>query len=372
MRLTWAEIDIEAIEHNLRTLRHTVHPAKIIAIVKANAYGHGIVRVARAAVDAGADYLGVGFLEEGMLLRRRGFSTPILVLGGVLFHQVHEFIINHLDLTVSSLGLAYAVNREAEILGKIARIHLKFDTGFNRIGMHYAKASDIFERLKPLKNIDIVGIYSHFATADDPATDYTGIQFDRFQAVLEAATRWEIAPTYRHIACSGAILYHSQTFCNMVRVGLAMYGLYPTLASPRVLDLKPVLSFKSRVVFLKTLPPGEPVSYGGTFVTSGITRVATIPVGYGDGYTRRLSNNADVLIRGKRFPVIGNICMDQIMVNLGDDATVEVGDEVVLYGRQGNECIPVEEIARRADTIPYEITTWLARRVPRVCINTKD
>jgi len=372
MRLTWAEIDIEAIRHNLGVLRHTVHPAKIIAIVKANAYGHGIVRIARAAVESGADYLGVGFLEEGLLLRRRGFKVPILVLGGVLFHQVHQFIVNRLDITVSSLGLAYAVNREAEILGKTARIHLKFDTRFNRIGMHYAKASDIFERLKPLKNIEIVGIYSHFATADEPESEYALIQFKRFQSVLDAAAKWNIDATYRHIACSGAIMYYDQTYSNLVRVGLAMYGLYPSLNSPRSLNLKPVLSFKSRVVFLKTVPAGEPVSYGGTYVTTDTVRIATVPVGYGDGYTRRLSNNADVLIRGRRFPVIGNVCMDQIMVNLDRDESIEVGDEVVLYGRQGNECIPVEEIADRCGTIPYEITTWLARRVPRVCTNDRD
>lgn len=372
MRLTWAEIDIEAIHHNLGVIRHKTHPAKIVAIVKANAYGHGIVRVARAAVDAGADYLGVGFLEEGLLLRRRGFKIPILVLGGVLFHQVQQFLTNKLDITVSSLGLAYAVNREAEILNRTARIHLKFDTGFNRIGMHYAKAADIFERLKPLKNIEIVGIYSHFSTSDEPHSDYTELQFKRFKDVIQSAESFDIKPQYRHIGCSGAILYYPSTYCNMVRAGLAMYGLYPSDSSSRPFKLKPVLSFKSRVVFLKTVPAGEPVSYGGTFVTEKNTLIATVPVGYGDGYTRRLSNNAEVLIRGQRFPVIGNICMDQIMVDLGDTQTIEVGDEVVLYGRQGNEVITVEDIARKADTIPYEITTWLARRVPRVCINTPD
>jgi len=372
MRLTWAEIDIEAIQHNLEVIRQAVHPAEIIAIVKANAYGHGIVRSARAAVDVGISYLGVGFLEEGLLLRRRGFKVPILVLGGILFHQVQQFIVNKLDVTVSSLGLAYAVNKEAEKLGKTARIHLKFDTGFNRIGMHYAKAGNIFERLIPLKNIEIVGIYSHFANSDDPDSNYTEIQYERFRQILETAHKWGIKPKYRHIACSGAILYHNHTFCNMVRAGLAMYGLFPSIKSLRTLNLKPVLSFKSRVVFLKTIPAGEPVSYSGTFVTSQDTRIATIPVGYGDGYTRRLSNNADVLIRGKRFPVIGNICMDQIMVNLNNDQTIETGDEVVLYGSQGSEFIPVEEIAERAGTIPYEVTTWLARRVPRICTNAVE
>lgn len=372
MRLTWAEIDIGAMQHNLNLIQQTVKPSQVLAIVKANAYGHGIIRTARIAVDTGISYLGVGFLEEGLLLRRRGFKVPILVLGGLLFHQVQDFIVNKLDVTVSSLGLAYAVNREAEALGKIARVHLKFDTGFNRIGMHYSKAADIFERLLPLKNIEVIGIYSHFANSDEPVSDYTDIQFQRFVSVLETAATWGIRPIYRHVACSGAIMYHHHTFCNMVRAGLAMYGLYPSLESLHTIDLRPVLSFKSRVVFIKTIPAGEPVSYSGTYVTTGDTRIATIPVGYGDGYTRRLSNNADVLIRGKRFPVIGNVCMDQIMVDLKNDENIETGDEVVLYGCQGTECIPVEEIAERAGTIPYEITTWLARRVPRICVGNSE
>ena len=372
MRLTWAEINLAAIHHNLNEIRMKIGEAKIIAIVKANAYGHGIIRTAKAAVDANVAYLGVGFLEEGLLLRRRGFKIPILVLGGVFFHQVQEFIHNNLDITISSLGLAYAVNREAQILNKTARVHLKFDTGFNRIGMHYDKANEIFKRLIPLRNLQIVGIYSHFANSDEPDTGYTDIQYHRFCHVLETAEKWNIKPRYRHIACSGAIFYHNQTYCNMVRAGLAMYGLYPSLNSPKTMNLKPVLSFKSRVVFLKTIPAGEPVSYAGTFVTDRTTRIATVPVGYGDGYTRRLSNNVEALIHGKRFPVIGNICMDQIMVDLNGDDSIKTGDEVVLYGRQGDAYISVEEIADRAGTIPYEITTWLARRVPRIYSDVLD
>ncbi len=372
MRLTWAEINLAALRHNLQLIQQTVQPAKVIAIVKANAYGHGIIRVSRTAVEAGVEYLGVGFLEEGLLLRKRGFKVPILVLGGVLFHQVNQFIHNKLDITVSSLGLAYAVNKEAEQMGKTARIHLKFDTGFNRIGMHYANADEVFKRIIPLKNIKIVGIYSHFANSDEPENAYTDIQFDRFQQVIASAHKWGINPDFIHIACSGAIFYYKNMFCNMVRAGLAMYGLYPSINSIRTLDVIPILSFKSRVVFLKTVPVGEPISYGGTFVTSRPTRIATIPVGYGDGYTRRLSNNADVLIRGKRFPVIGNVCMDQIMVDLKDDTTIETGDEVVLYGRQGQAMISVEEIAEKVGTISYEVTTWLARRVPRVSRETLE
>jgi len=337
MRLTWAEINLNAIENNLTHIRKRVSPAKVVAIVKANAYGHGIVRIARKAVESGADYLGVGFLEEGLLLRKRGFVIPILVLGGVLFHQVEDFINNDLDVTVSSLGLAYAVNNSVEGLGKKARIHLKFDTGFNRIGIHHENAALVFERLLPLKNIRIVGIYSHLATSDESGSDFTFTQLDRFKCIYDQAHAAGIQPEYSHIACSSAIQNYPDSCWNMVRVGLAMYGLYPSMNTPRNMGIHPVLSFRSRVVFLKDVEAGEPVSYGRKYYTKSNTRIATVPVGYGDGFNRRLSNKGFVLIRGKRFPIVGAICMDQLMVDIGGDSTIETGDEVVLYGKQGEE-----------------------------------
>ncbi len=369
MRLTWAEINLDAIGHNLQMIKQRVGSTRIVAIVKANAYGHGIVRVARKAVVSGADYLGVGFLEEGLLLRKRGFKIPILVLGGVLFHQVDTFLDNDLDITVSSLGLAYAVNNAVEGLGKKARIHLKFDTGFNRIGIHHEKAPLVFERLRPLKNIDIVGIYSHMSTSDEANSEFAHSQIKRFKNIIESANAQGIDPEFKHIACSSAIQNYPEAFWNMVRVGLAMYGLYPSIHTPRTLNIEPVLSFKSRVVFLKTVGAGEGVSYGRRYFTDEPSRLVTIPVGYGDGFNRALSNNGDVLIRGKRYPIVGSVCMDQIMVNIGQNTTIAIGDEVVLYGRQGNEEIRVEEIAHRIGTIPYEVTTWLARRIPRVCLD---
>ncbi len=370
MRITWAEIDLTAITHNLKKIREKVGNARIVAIVKANAYGHGIIRVAETAVNAGVDYLGVGFLEEGLLLRRRGFTIPILVLGGVLFHQVHRFIDNELEITVSSLDLAYAINAAAEKLGSKAKIHLKFDTGMNRIGMHFSKAVQVFERLKPLRHLEIIGIYSHFSTADEQDHRYTHLQFQRFKAILRDAEHIGIHPIYRHIACSGAIHQHPDTFFNMVRVGLAMYGLYPSNSSIHDMDLHPVMTFKSKVVFLKTVKAGEPVSYGRTYYTTDDVTIATIPVGYGDGYNRLLSNRGHVLIHGKRHRIIGSVCMDQIMVEIQSDTKVRIGDEVVLYGRQQHGEIPVEEVAQLIGTIPYEVTCWLARRVPRVFITS--
>jgi alanine racemase len=273
---------------------------------------------------------------------------------------------------VSSLGLAYAVNKAAERYGVKARIHLKFDTGLNRIGMHYRKAPLVFERLLPLKNIDIVGLYSHFSTSDEPDGTYARLQLKRFKKVLEHARNAGIQPRYTHIACSGALINHPESFFNMVRVGLAMYGLYPSRETPRTLDLKPVLSFKSRIVFMKNVSEGSPISYGRTFYTQRRTRIATVPVGYGDGYNRKLSNNGFVLIHGKRCPIVGVVCMDQIMVDVGGVPEARVGDIVVLYGAQGDDIITVEEIAERVGTIPYEVTCWLARRVPRVYIGGDD
>ncbi|MBN1355324.1 alanine racemase [bacterium] len=370
MRITWAEIDLSAINHNLSVIRKAVNQVKIIAVVKANAYGHGILRIAREAVDSGVEYLGVGFLEEGILLRKKGFTNPILVLGGVLFRQVKRFLDHDLEITVSSLELAYAVNKVAQKYGTKARVHLKFDTGLNRIGISHHKAPLVFERLVPLKHLDIVGIYSHFSDADNPVGDFTRIQGRRFESIVKAGEVFSICPQYKHIACSGAILQHPDTFYNMIRAGLAMYGLYPSDRFPRKLDLKPALTFKSRIVFMKTINEGEPIGYGRTHYTQNRTRIATIPVGYGDGYNRKLSNNGFVLIKGRRYPIVGTVCMDQIMVDIGLEANIHVGDEVVLYGRQGSEMIPVEEIAFRIGTIPYEVVCCLTRRVPRVYIRS--
>lgn len=368
MRITWAEIDLNAIHHNLTRIRDHAPGSKIVAVVKANAYGHGIIHVAQEAVAARADYLGVGFLEEGILLRKKDISIPILVLGGVLFHQVKRFLDYNLDITVSSLGLAYAVNQAAKALKIRARVHLKFDTGLNRIGINHEKAALVFERLKPLDHIDIVGVYSHFSTADDPNGEFTQVQLDRFHRIITTAEHFGVYPQFKHIACSGALLQHPDAFFNMIRAGLIMYGLFPSPTIASSIDLHPVLSFKSRVVFLKDVPEGQPISYGRTYYTQRRTRIATIPVGYGDGFNRALSNKGEVLINGHRHPVIGRICMDQLMVDIGHDSSIRVGDEVVMYGRQGDDEITVEEVAEKLGTIPYEVVCWIAHRVPRVFV----
>lgn len=369
MRITFAEIDLNALRHNFRLTKNAANGKGVIAIVKANAYGHGILQVSKTLVEEGADYLGVGFLEEGLLLRRRGFTIPILVLGGVLFSQVRQFLKNDLEITISSLGLAYSVNRQAEKFGSKAKIHLKFDTGMNRIGINHTKAKFVLTKIKSLKNIELVGVYSHLAVSEKVDSDYTKLQIERFEQIKRDAEEVGVEPKFYHIANSGGLVNYKNAVFNLVRIGLMLYGISPPAAEEKKsFGLKPVMTFKSKVVFLKEVGKGEGISYGLTFYTKEKTKIATIPVGYGDGYTRLLSSKGEVLIRGKRFPVVGTICMDQFMVEVGLDSEVQIGDEVVLYGKQGDEEITIKEIADLAGTIPYEITCWLARRVPRVYV----
>ncbi len=369
MRLTHAEIDLGALKHNLVELKKKIGAAQLAAVVKANAYGHGMVPVAQAALEAGVSYLGVSVLEEGLALRKAAITAPVLVLGGVLFSQVRKFIRHDLDITVSSLPLAYAVNREAAKCGARARVHLKFDTGMNRIGMSHKNPGRVFSRLQGLDNLQIIGIYSHLATADEADPAFTQLQIRRFKKIVEQARQYRFEPPCLHLANSAGVLQHPNAVFNMVRVGIAMYGIYPSADVPRDVPLVPVMTFKSRVVFLKEVPAGEGISYGLTWHTTQCTRIATVPVGYGDGYFRALSNKAQVLIRGHRYPVVGRVCMDQIMVDVGPGTEVRPGDEVVIYGRQGEQEISVTEIAQLAGTIPYEITCALAHRVPRVMID---
>lgn len=366
MRITFAEIDLNALRHNFRLAKEATKGKGVISIVKANAYGHGIIQVSKTLVEEGTDYLGVGFLEEGLLLRRRGFKIPILVLGGVLFSQVRQFLKNDLEITISSLGLAYSVNRQAEKFGSKAKIHLKFDTGMNRIGINHTKAKFVLSKIKSLKNIELVGIYSHLAVSEEIDSDYTKLQLERFEQIKNDAEEVGVEPEFFHIANSGGLVNNENSVFNLVRTGLMLYGISPVQEKEENFGLKPVMTFKSKVVFLKEVEKGEGISYGLTFYTKEKTKIATIPVGYGDGYTRLLSNKSEVLIRGKRFPVVGTICMDQFMVDVGLDSEIQIGDEVVLYGKQGDEEITIQEIADLAGTIPYEITCWLARRVPRV------
>jgi alanine racemase len=367
MRLTFAEINLKALRFNIDGIRKKIGPGvKMMGVVKANAYGHGIEAVAAAMVEYGVDYLGVGFLEEGIVLRKSGITHPILVLGGVLGNQVKEFLANNLEITISSLELADSVNKQAGSFGNgKARVHLKIDTGMERIGVHSGNAKLFIEKIASLKHLQPVGIYSHFASSDSSDKSFAMEQLDRFNTVISHVNKSGIDIPLRHLANSGAVLDLPQSYFTMVRPGIMTYGAYPSHETSESIPIQPVMTLRSKVVFVKEVAAGTGISYGRTYYTKSRTKIATVPIGYGDGYSRRLTNKTEVLIGGKRYPVVGTICMDQMMVDVGVDAGVKVGDDVTLIGSDGTASISSWEIADKLGTIPYEVFTGITARVPR-------
>lgn len=363
-RPTRIRVDLDALSHNLKALGQWTG-VPVMGVVKANAYGHGLVRVGLHLQAQGIAQLGVAFLEEGVALRRAGVHLPILVMGGIFGPQATRLIAEDLEVTVSSLDKLRQVEAAAESLGRAATIHLKIDTGMERIGVHSYHAGAFIEAAVASRWCRVKGIYSHLACADDPGSAMTDRQLERF---LEACAHFERigAPMpIRHLANSGGVLHFPRTHLDMVRPGIALYGVLPDAASRPAVDLRPALSLVSQVVYFKVVPAGHPVSYGATWAPAADTRVVTIPIGYGDGYPRALSSRGEVLVRGQRVPIVGRICMDQFMVDLGPRGTAYNEDEVVLIGRQGGQAITCEAVALAAGTIPYEILVNLNGRIPR-------
>jgi alanine racemase len=337
-------------------------------ILKANGYGHGLVEVAQHMAALGAPYLGVAFLEEGILLREYGITTPILVLGGILGNQIPLFLEYDLTLTASSIEKLTQTNLEARALGKQAKVHLKIDTGMERIGVHYYSAEGLLETALQCEHCLIEGIFSHFANSDGADLASAKLQLERFNQVLHSYEKRGLRAPLRHIANSGAILQMPESHFDMVRPGILLYGVYPSSDVRQTIEVQPVLSWKSQVVYFKVVRPDHPVSYGSSWQTDHMVRMVTIPVGYGDGYFRSLSNKSEVIIRGKRYPVVGRICMDQMMVNI-EWETAYNGDEVILLGEaDGGVSIDCNELAEAAGTIPYEILTNINTRVSRIYI----
>ena len=363
-RPTRVRVDLDALSHNLRALRaHAGVP--VMAVVKANAYGHGLVPVALHLQAQGVEQLGVAFLEEGVALRRAGVTVPILVMGGIFGPQAAQLIAEDLEITVSSLDKLRQVEAAAESLGRKATIHLKIDTGMERIGVHSYHAGPFIEAAVASRWCTVKGVYSHLACADDPASPMTHQQLEKF---LEACAHFERigAPMpIRHLANSGGVLHFPETCLDLVRPGIALYGVLPDPASQATVDLRPVMSLVSQVVYFKVVAARNPVSYGATWAPGVDTRVVTVPMGYGDGFPRSLSNRGEVLVRGQRHGIVGRICMDQFMANLGPQGTAYNEDAVVLIGRQGDQAITCEDVALAAGTIPYEILVGLNTRIPR-------
>lgn len=367
VRPTFAEINLDRLTENYHAIRKATAPAKMMPILKANAYGHGLVEVARHVVSLGAEYLGVAFLEEGILLRESGIRAPILVLGGILGNQVPLFLRHDLTLTASSTEKLAQIEEAAREMGVTAKVHLKIDTGMERIGVHYYNAESLLEASLDCQHCLVEGIYSHFANADSASLISANVQLNRFKQVLSFYEERGLTPPMRHMANSGAILQMPDSHFDMVRPGILLFGVYPSAGSSHTIAVKPALSWKSRVVYFKVVMPGHPISYGSTWQSDHMVRVVTIPVGYGDGYFRAMSGKAQVIIRGKRYPVVGRICMDQMMVNI-EWETAYNDDEVILMGLAGEQSIRCEELAEWAGTIPYEILTNINTRVPRVYV----
>lgn len=367
-RPTRIRVDLGAIGHNLATIRaHTGVP--VLAIIKANAYGHGLLPVARHLEACGAAQLGVAFVEEGIALRQAGIRLPILVMGGLFGRQLGQFIAHDLEVTVSSLDKLRQVEATAEAMGRRAVVHLKIDTGMERIGVHSYSCGPFIEAALASRGCVVKGLYSHLACADDPAHPMTVLQIERFREACahaeRACARLGVAMPLRHLANSGGVLHHPESWLDMVRPGIALYGVRPDPASRCEIELRPALSLVSQVAYFKVVRGGATVSYGATWTAPTDTRVITLPIGYGDGWPRALSSKGEVLVRGLRKPIIGRVCMDQFMVDLGPQGTAYNEDEVVLIGRQGDETIRVEAVAEAAGTIPYEILTGLNERIPR-------
>ena len=363
-RPTRIRVDLDALTHNLHALRrHAGVP--VMGIVKANAYGHGLIPVALHLQAQGVEQLGVAFLEEGIALRQAGVQVPILVMGGIFGPQAARFIVHDLEITVSSLDKLRQVEAAAEALGRKATVHLKIDTGMERIGVHSYSAGPFVEAAAASQWCVVKGVYSHLACADDPDSAMTAVQLERFLEACAHFQRIGAPMPLRHLANSGGVLHFPDTHLDMVRPGIALYGVLPDPASRPTVDLQPALSLVSQVVYFKVVKAGNPVSYGATWAPEFDTRVVTIPIGYGDGYPRALSSRGEVLIRGQRHPIVGRICMDQFMVDIGPDGTAYNEDEVVLIGGQVDARIRCEAVAQAAGTIPYEILTGLNDRIPR-------
>jgi alanine racemase len=335
-------------------------------MVKANAYGHGARAIASALAAEGSDAFGVATVEEGIDLRQSGINAPILILAGAYPEQVEQFFDHHLIPAVHALDdlarLDAAVYRSRRVLG----VHLKIDTGMGRLGLLAADIDFWLPTIKRLKALKIEGIFSHFSHAESVEGDYTRQQLRNFQAVIDRLRSGGIEPSVVHLANSAATITLPAAYFDMVRPGLMLYGVYPSPSMVDQISLKPVLVWKTRVLQVKSVPAGSSISYGQTFITERMSQIATLPIGYADGYPRLLSNRGEVLVQGKRAPVVGRVCMDLTMIDVTDIGEIRQGDEVVLLGRQGDAEISADEMAAWSNTISYEILTSIGARVTRI------
>jgi alanine racemase len=362
-RPTWAEVNLGRIAHNFREIKKLVAPkVKVMVCVKADAYGHGLIPVAKKAISCGADYLGVASVDEAIALRENHIREPILILGMILSRDIEPLFRYNLTPTVCSSELARSIDSLAHTLSRKINVHIKVDTGMGRLGILYKNAFSFIKKVHRMRSINIEGVFTHFPLADSDS-GFTLRQIEMFERLRRQLNRAKIHIPLAHAANSMGVIDYKSSHFNMIRPGLVIYGLNPKPGLK--IRLKPVLSLKTKVIFVKNVPRGYGISYGHDYITKNATKIITLPIGYGDGYPRNLSNRAPVLIGGERFSISGMICMDQIMVDVGNKK-IDVGDEVILIGRQGVNKITAEELADLAQTIPYEIVCGLGSRIPRI------
>ena len=363
---TWAKVDLNAVEHNLKQVRdHLAANSNIMAVVKANAYGHGALQIAKRAVESGVEMLAVATVEEGVELRKSGIDIPILVLGTLLEEQLQKLIKYDLIAVIYTLSFAKRAANIAQQLGKKIKVHLAVDTGMGRIGiLADNRPAAKIKGISSLNNLEIDGLFTHFAVADEDK-EYTKMQLEKFDEILADLKSDGIEIPNKHAANSAAIIDYPEAHYDFVRLGIALYGMPPAPSLANKLDLKPVLSWRAHVVHVKTVKAGTNISYGCTYTTETETQIATLAVGYYDGYARSLSNQAEVLIRGQRAPIVGRVCMDQIMVDV-TGIEVEKGDVATLLGQDGSEQISAGELADKIGTINYEIVSRIGPRVKRI------
>jgi alanine racemase len=378
--LIWAEIDLSAIAHNVRELRRITDPSALLMIaVKANAYGHGAVQVALTALENGADQLGVARIEEGIELRRAGILAPILIFGYTPAHLASVLVDYNLTASVFSLESAALLNaalpKDAQL-----EVHLKVDTGMGRMGLlaDRLRCADEGVNAGPgaveevlgvaaLQNLRLKGLWTHFAVSDEADKQYTRQQIQTFRDLIQSLKDAGLTVGLHHAANSGAIIDMPESHLDMVRAGISVYGLYPSQqVAMNKIDLHPALTLKAKITHVKRVPAGTKISYGGTWQSSRPTTIATVPVGYGDGYSRSLSNRGQMLVHGRYAPIVGRVCMDLTMLDVGHIDDVRVEDEVVLIGRQDQGVITADDLAALLDTINYEVVTALMPRVPRI------
>lgn len=364
---TWVEVDLDRFARNLAAIGAAIgSDTRILLVVKADAYGHGAVEIARAALENGVAMLGVATLHEGIELRTAGITAPIIILSPSLLSEVDEIIEHRLTPCVSNLEFAEILSRRCVAHEVISRLHVEVDTGMGRTGVGDADAEEFIERVVAMPNLSLEGVFTHFPDADSGNTFFAEQQLERYREILEGLARRRIEVPIRHVANSAGVLGVQGAALDLVRTGLLAYGFYPSERVPRRIPVEGILSFKTRVVQLRSVGPGRYISYSRTYRTARLTRVAVLPVGYGHGYPWLLSNRGEVLIRGRRVPIIGRVTMDLTMVDATEVPDVALGDEVVLWGDQEGAHIDLTEVAERAETIPYDLLCSMGKRVVRV------